>query len=239
MEKQPHHRVVRSYVLREGRLTRAQARALEEHWPAFGIDFSIQPLDLNAHFGRTAPRILDIGSGNGEGVLTLATRFPENDYLAVEVHRPGVGHLLRRAAAENLRNIRVIHHDAVEVLHYQIPDSSLDQVHILFPDPWPKKKHHKRRLVSKAFLSLLHPKLKTHARLYLATDWRQLAEHMMEVCDAFSGLINLAGKGHFAPRPLWRHRTKFEQRGEKLQHPVYDLIYCVNPADNQPRLQEV
>lgn len=226
MEKQPHHRIIRSYVLREGRLTSGQARALEKHWPAFGIDFSKQILDLDACFGRRAPKILDIGSGNGDSVLELARRFPENDYLAVEVHRPGVGNLLRRAAEEGCRNIRVIRHDVVEVLRSQIPDNSLDEVHILFPDPWPKKRHHKRRLVSNRFLRLLHPKLKKHARLYLATDWQDLAEHMLEVCDAFSGLINLAGKGHFSPRPLWRYRTKFEQRGEKLEHPVYDLIYC-------------
>ncbi|MEX2524623.1 MAG: tRNA (guanosine(46)-N7)-methyltransferase TrmB [Gammaproteobacteria bacterium] len=226
MEKQPHHRVIRSYVLREGRLTGGQSRALEQHWPRFGIDFSKQLLDLDARFGRRAAKILDIGSGNGDSVLALARRFPENDYLAVEVHRPGVGNLLRRIAEEHYDNILVIRHDAVEVLRFQIPDNSLDAVHILFPDPWPKKKHHKRRLVSERFLRQLYPKLKNHARLYLATDWRDLAEHMLEVCDAFPGLINLAGTGHFSPRPLWRHRTKFEQRGKKLEHEVYDLIYC-------------
>ncbi len=154
MEKQPHHRIIRSYVLREGRLTGGQARALEEHWPAFGIDFLKQPLDLDDCFGRRAPKVLDIGSGNGDSVLSLAARFPENDYLAMEVHRPGVGNLLRRAAEEDRRNIRIIRHDAVDVLRFRIPDNSLDEVHILFPDPWPKKKHHKRRLVSERFLQL-------------------------------------------------------------------------------------
>jgi tRNA (guanine-N7-)-methyltransferase len=237
VEKQSHRRVIRSYVLREGRLTSGQARALEQHWPAYGIDFSRQPLDLDACFGRRAPRVLDIGSGNGDSTLALAARCPENDYLAVEVHRPGVGNLLRRAARAGLRNVRVIRHDAVEVLQYQIPDNSLDEVHILFPDPWPKKKHHKRRLVSTAFLELLLPKLKNHARLYLATDWPDLAEHMLEVCDAFPGLRNLAGRGRYAPRPLWRYRTRFEQRGEKREHQVYDLIYCIKPLTDRPRLQ--
>ncbi len=234
MDKRPHQREIRSYVLREGRLTPGQARALEQHWPDYGIDFNREPIDLDRCFGRRAPRVLDIGCGNGDSTLTLAARFPENDYLAVEVHRPGIGRLLRRAAGEGIRNIRVIRHDAVEVLRCQLPDNSLDEVHILFPDPWPKKKHHKRRLVSARFLELLLPKMKSHARLYLATDWRELAEYMLEVCDAFPGLMNLAGEGRFAPRPLWRYRTKFEQRGEKLEHAVYDLIYCVNPVSGQP-----
>lgn len=227
METQRPRRKIRSYVLREGRLTRGQARALREHWKDYGIDFSPSTLDLDACFGRRAPRVLDIGCGMGETTLDLAGRHPENDYLAVEVHRPGVGRLIREAAEAGLRNLRVICHDAVEVIRFQIPDRSLDQVYILFPDPWPKKKHHKRRLVTGSFLERLAPKMKTHARLYLATDWPDMAEYMLETCDAFPGLVNLAGRGNYSPRPVWRPLTKFESRGRQRRHQVYDLIYCL------------
>lgn len=226
MPATPQHRTIRSYVLRQGRLTSGQARALEQHWRDYGIDFSGAALDLHACFGRRAPRVLDIGCGMGDTTLELARRHPENDYLAVEVHRPGVGHLIRRAAAEGVYNLRVICHDVLDVLQTGLPERSLDQVYIFFPDPWPKKKHHKRRLVSTAFLARLLPKLKSHARLYLATDWEDLAAHMLQVCDDCDGLINLAGRGHYTPRPLWRPQTRFESRGRRLQHGVYDLAYC-------------
>jgi tRNA (guanine-N7-)-methyltransferase len=221
-----HKRSIRSYVLRQGRLTDGQANALEQFWPKFGIDFSNDPLNLPIIFHRNAPKILDIGTGMGETLIELAGHNLENDYLAIEVHRPGVGSLIRNAAANNLGNIRVINHDVMDVLQHQLMDNSLDQVYIFFSDPWPKKRHHKRRLVSHEFLSLLIPKLKLNARIFLATDWEDLANHMLAVCDQYPGLINIAGKNNFTPRPQWRPPTKFEQRGKKLDHDIWNLCYC-------------
>ncbi len=225
-------RTIRSYVLRQGRMTDAQVKALDELWPVYGIDPAEKTLDLNTLFNRSAPRILDIGSGMGETLIQLAARHRENDYLAVEVHRPGVGKLLDNAHKQKLTNIRVFNHDVMDVLKYQLPERSLDEAYIFFPDPWPKKRHHKRRLVNPDFLSLLLPKLKAHARLFLATDWEDLAEHMRDVCDANTRLINLAGSGHYAPRAAWRPITKFEQRGLKLGHGVWDLCYGAKPGQD-------
>ncbi len=212
-------------MLRQGRLTRAQKLALESHWNTFGIDPDNAPLDLDAAFHRAAPVVLEIGSGMGATTATLARLHPENNYLAVEVHRPGVGALLKLAHDQGLSNIRVIMHDATEVLRRQIPENSLDEVYILFPDPWPKKRHHKRRLVNAAFLDLLLPAMKENARLLLATDAIDLARYLLEVCDTHPGLLNLAGPGNFAPTPAWRGETKFERRGRRLQHEIRDLIY--------------
>ena len=224
-------RTIRSYVLRQGRMTDAQTRALEQHWASYGIDREEKQLDIDLVFQRTAPRILDIGSGMGETLIKFAERHPENDYLSVEVHKPGVGSLIATADMKQLQNIRVFNHDVVEVLQHQLPDKSLDEVYILFPDPWPKKRHHKRRLVNAHFIKLLIPKLKSHARIFLATDWEDLAEHMLAVCDGNNDLRNLAGEGHFAPRPVWRPLTKFENRGIKLGHNVWDLCYGINRQD--------
>lgn len=218
-------RSIRSFVLRQGRITAGQAQALEKYWEKYGIEFSQELLDLDLIFHRSAPRVLEIGSGMGEVSMALAKKHPENDYLAVEVHRPGIGCLIRHAASAELSNIRVICHDAVEVLNQQIPDQSLDEVYIFFPDPWPKKRHHKRRLISPELVTLLCRKLKYHAQLFIATDWQDLAEHMLVVCDSVPGLINLAGQGHYAPRANWRPLTKFEQRGQKLGHRVWDFAY--------------
>jgi len=220
-------RGIKSFVLRQGRLTDAQARALEEFWAIYGIDYSAARMDLDAIFHRTAPLILDIGSGMGETLIKLAQTHPDNDYIAVEVHRPGVGSLIKAAAGLGLKNVRVINHDVIDVLRYQLPDYCLDQVYIFFADPWPKKRHHKRRLVNTAFLNLLKPKLKPHARIFLATDWADLAEHLLGVCDQDPELMNLAGAGHYTPRPQWRPVTKFENRGIKLDHGVWDLCYCL------------
>lgn len=217
---------IRSYVLRQGRLTSGQANALEQHWPRYGIEFSKEKLDLTEVFGRVAPRVLDIGVGTGDTTLEIARAHPENDYLAVEVHRPGIGNLLRRIDEENAGNIRVICHDVFEVLSMQLTDNLFDQVFIFFPDPWPKKKHHKRRLIRTEFLELLLPKIKANGRLCIATDWSGLAEHVIEICDAHPGLVNLAGPGNTVPRPNWRPLTRFEQRGERLEHQVYDFIYA-------------
>jgi len=214
-------------VLRQGRITPAQERAIEQHWQTFGIDYRAQPLDLDLAFGRTAPKILEIGAGMGENTIALARTRRENDYLVLEVHRPGIGRLIRELVTLRLFNVRVICHDAVDVLMHQIGERSLEQILIFFPDPWPKKRHHKRRLIQPEFISLLSSKLQDHGRIFLATDWQDLAEHMLNTCDAAPELINLAGKGRFSPRPKWRSMTKFEQRGQRLQHQVWDLMYAV------------
>ena len=220
-------RGIKSFVLRQGRLTDAQAHALEHLWSVYGVYYSENSINLDTLFLRIAPKILDIGSGMGETLITLAQRHPENDYIAIEVHRPGVGSLIKNAATRGLQNVRVINHDVIDVMKHQLQDCSLDEVYIFFADPWPKKRHHKRRLVNPEFLGLLKPKLKTNARIFLATDWADLAEHMLNVCDQDADLFNVAGAGHYTPRPLWRPVTKFENRGLKLEHGVWDLCYSL------------
>ncbi len=222
----PGKRSVRSYVLRQGRLTKAQADAINSYWADFGVDYRDEALDLDHLFGRDAPRMLEIGSGMGEATLDLAKKNPGSDYLAVEVHRPGIGSLLRGIVALGLSNIRVINHDVVDIVNRQIPEESLTSVYIHFPDPWPKKRHHKRRLIQPRFISRLTALMKTEGQLYLATDSADLAEHMLLVCDAEPGLVNQAGRGNFAPRPQWRPLTKFEQRAVDMDHQVRELIYC-------------
>ena len=234
-EKPPIHHPVRSYVLRQGRITPAQQQAIEQHWQTFGLDYRPETLDLDLAFGRQAPKVLEIGAGSGENAVTLARSRRENDYLVLEVHRPGVGRLIRELAALRLTNVRVICHDAVDVLHHQIGDNSLEQILIFFPDPWPKKRHHKRRLIQPQFVSLLSRKLQDHGRIFMATDWQDLAEHMLNTCDESPDLVNLAGRGRFAPRPKWRPLTKFEQRGQRLQHGVWDLVYGVNRVDREKK----
>ena len=219
-----HARAVRSYVTRAGRLTTAQQRALVEVWPKFGVAFDSQPLDFDALFGRRVPRVMEIGFGNGDHLASLAKAHPQCDYLGVEVHRPGVGRLLLAIEAQGLTNVRIMCHDAVEVLE-QIPLGSLDEVLILFPDPWPKKRHHKRRLIQAPFVALLAGRLKIGGVLRLATDWQAYAEQMLEVLDAASGLTSLAKHERFMPRPAQRAPTRFELRGERLGHAVWDLAY--------------
>lgn len=226
--EQTCYRPVRSYVLRQGRLTAAQAQALDRHWAEYGIDYSPVPLDLHQVYGRSAPKILDIGSGMGAVTISLALEHPENDYLAVEVHRPGVGRLIGQAHSANIRNIRIICHDVMDVLEHQLTVRCLDEVYIFFPDPWPKKRHHKRRLIKPGFITLLATRLKTHARIFIATDWRDMAAQILNICDAEPGLTNLAGRGYYSPRPQWRPMTKFEQRGHDLDHQVWDLDYAVD-----------
>ncbi len=207
-------------------MTRGQSRALEQHWKDYGIDFSRERLDLTQCFGRRAPKILDIGAGMGDAVIQLATRHPENDYLAVEVHRPGVGALIRQAVDKDVQNIRIIKHDVMEVVEYQIAPASLDEVYVFFPDPWYKRRHHKRRLINPPFLQLLLPTLKSHARLYIATDWADMAAHIQGLCDKTPGIANLAGAGKSAPRPGWRPLTRFEARAHRLGHKTWDFIYA-------------
>jgi len=211
------NRPVRSYVLRQGRTTPAQARALEALYPKYGLPYTGEP--LGNPFGRTAPLVLEIGSGMGETTAAIAKVRPEVDFIAIEVHAPGVGSLLNRIAREELANLRVIRHDALEVLERMIDDASLAAIHLFFPDPWPKKRHHKRRLVQPQFAALAARKLAPGGVLHAATDWPDYAEHMSEV---FSGesLFLPVGKG-FVERPP----TKFETRGRRLGHPIRELYY--------------
>ncbi len=225
MTQNEHPRSIRSFVTRSGRITDAQQRALQLLWPRYGIEFQAAPLDLAAVFGRSAARILEIGFGNGENLAALAASHRDLDFLGVEVHRSGVGRVLLAAQQQELTNVRVICHDAVEVLEQQIPLQSLDEVLILFPDPWPKKRHHKRRLVQAPFVELLAARLKPRGRLKLATDWQPYAEHMLEVLTCCARLKNASPAGSFVARPQERAPTRFEKRGERLGHGVWDLCF--------------
>ena len=216
-------RPIRSYVLRQGRVTDAQRRACETLLPRFGVPYSRAPLDLDRVFGRVAPRILEIGSGMGEATARIAAQHPENDYLAIEVHTPGVGSLLNRIVELGLANVRVIQHDAVEVLRDMIAPAAFDGVHVFFPDPWPKKRHHKRRLIQPPIVALLVSRLKAGAYVHVATDWQDYAQQIMEVLSGNPLLVNTADD--FAPRPEHRPLTKFENRGLKLGHQVWDVVF--------------
>jgi tRNA (guanine-N7-)-methyltransferase len=218
-------RSVRSYVLRAGRITEAQQRALDLHWPQFGIEFTAEPLNLDAVFGRSAPRTLEIGFGNGEHLLERAAANPARDFLGVEVHRPGIGHLLLAAHKTDLHNLRVIAHDAVEVLQCQITPGSLDELQLLFPDPWPKARHHKRRIVQPAFAALAASRLRAGGRLHLATDWEPYAQEMLVILCGCEALRNCAERGGFADRGPDRQATRFERRGERLGHAVRELLF--------------
>jgi tRNA (guanine-N7-)-methyltransferase len=221
----PTHRHIRSFVLRAGRMTPAQERALSELWPLYGIEYRGDPLDLEAIFGRRGPRCLEIGFGIGEVIGSLAENHPHIDYLGIEVHRPGVGRLLLHAQQAGLRNLRVICHDAVEVLQAGIPDGALDEMLVFFPDPWHKKRHHKRRLIDSVFVASAAAKLRTGGVLRLATDWQEYAEQMLTVCNANPQLASLSADGTYVARPEFRPPTRFERRGERLGHGVWDLAY--------------
>ncbi len=214
----------RSFVVR-GRKTEAQQRAIDEFWPVWGVEFEGAELDLDAVFGRRAPRVVEIGFGNGENLLTLAERHPERDFLGIEVHGAGVGRVLGTVQERGLTNIRVIRHDAVEVLERGLAAGRVAEVLIFFPDPWPKARHHRRRLVQPDVARLLARALAPDGVLRLATDWEPYAEHMLAVLDAEPALENVAGPGRFVPRPEDRPVTKFERRGERLGHAIFDLEY--------------
>ena len=221
-----HRRPIRSFVMRAGRMTSGQERALEELWPRYGVDYSPSPLALDDLFGRRAPRTLEIGFGNGEHLAQLAAAYPQRDFFGIEVHRPGVGHLLMLAGASNVTNLRVSVHDAVEVLDRQIPPASLDEVLVLFPDPWHKKRHHKRRLIQPAFVELLASRLTAGGVLRLATDWEDYALQMLEVLRGAGALFsNLSPTGDWVARPEERAPTRFEKRGARLGHGVWDLAF--------------
>ncbi len=221
------HRKIRSYVLREGRLTAGQQRAFETLWPQFGIDFTPgQTLDLPGIFGNPNPVILEIGFGNGTSLAEMASQHPEQNYLGIEVHSPGVGRLLLDIEQRTLNNLRVMRHDAVELLEQGIAPASLAGVYLFFPDPWHKKKHHKRRILQPAMVQLLAQAIQPGGIFHAATDWEHYAEQMLEVLnEAHEQFENTAGPGSFAPRPNYRPSTKFEQRGERLGHGVWDLIF--------------
>jgi tRNA (guanine-N7-)-methyltransferase len=218
-------RAIRSFVRRAGRITAAQSRALAEQWGRYGVDFTGDSIDLDALFGRRAPRTVEIGFGDGESLVALAAARPDRDFLGLEVHEPGVGHCLLRAAALDLGNLRVVGHDAVEVLERGIAPETLDEVLVYFPDPWPKSRHHKRRIVQPAFAALVASRLARGGRLRLATDWVPYAEWMREVMEASSDYQSLGGPDGTVPRPAERPVTKFERRGTRLGHEVRDLAY--------------
>jgi len=218
-------REIRSFVLREGRLTPSQERAMHELWPKYGIDYAGHPRDLHAFFGRVAPLVLEIGFGNGDALLHAASSDPARDYIGIEVHAPGVGRALSGIDKAGLRNVRICRHDAIEVLRHEVAPGALDEVRIYFPDPWHKKRHHKRRLVNPENAALITDRLRPGGLLHLATDWQPYAEHMWDVLDATAGLRNRAGPRGAVPRPDWRPLTRFEQRGIGLGHGVSDLFY--------------
>ncbi len=217
------HRHIRSFVLRQGRVSNAQQRAHDTLLPVYGIPYAPQPIDLDMAFGRVAPKILEIGFGMGETTATIAAAHPDNDYLGIEVHTPGVGSLLKELGGQQLTNVRIIQHDAVEVLQNMVAPASFDGAHIFFPDPWPKKRHHKRRLIQPPLVALLAGRLKPGAYLHAATDWQEYAEQILQVFGS-EPLLKNSAEG-YAPRPDYRPQTKFETRGLRLGHGVWDIIF--------------
>lgn len=225
MVDKSHWRHIRSFVRREGRLTTAQQRAIDELGPKYIIQAGGPSLELDSLFGRQAPRYLEIGFGDGKALAEMAAAQPEVDFLGIEVHRPGVGSLLQRVEQQSLTNVRVISADVVEVLNTQLMDSSLDKVFLFFPDPWPKKRHHKRRLLQTDFVELLRCKLKPGGFFHMATDWEDYAMHMLAVMKMAPGFTNTSSDDTFVMRPAYRPLTKFEARGKRLGHGVWDLLY--------------
>ncbi len=222
-------RPLRSFVLRQGRVSGAQQRAYATLLPTYGVPYRAAPLDLDTLFGRSAPKILEIGFGMGEATALLAQRHPENDYLGIEVHTPGVGSLLKRAGELGLGNLRLVQHDALEVLQHMIGPQTLTGCHIFFPDPWPKTRHHKRRLIQPTFAALLASRLRPAGYLHVATDWQHYADQMLTVLSAEPALVNAAAA--FSPRPTSRPQTKFESRGLALGHQVWDLVFTKEGSD--------
>ena len=216
-------RPIRSFVLRQGRISNAQQRAYDTLLPKFGIPYSPQTIDLDRIFGRRAPKVLEIGFGMGETTAAIAAQHPENDYLGIDVHTPGVGSLLKALADRGLANVRIIQHHAVGVLQDMIAPAAFDAVHIFFPDPWPKKRHHKRRLIQAPLVSMLCERMKPGAYIHVATDWQDYAEQVLAVMSAEPQLENTVQD--YAPRPDYRPQTKFEIRGLRLGHGVWDVIF--------------
>ncbi|MGD8588306.1 MAG: tRNA (guanosine(46)-N7)-methyltransferase TrmB [Chromatiales bacterium] len=218
-------RPIRSYVLRQGRMTGGQQRAFSELWPVYGLTPTEVKLDLPGLFGNNHPVTLEIGFGNGEALAQAALNHPDRNYLGVEVHGPGVGHLMLRLAAQESRNVRILQADAMELLRRHLPAGALAEVLLFFPDPWPKQRHHKRRIVQPEFTRLVHRALKSGGLLHMATDWQDYARQMLAVLTVTEGMENLAGPGNYAPRPQSRPLTRFERRGQRLGHGVWDLLF--------------
>jgi len=216
------HREIRSFVRRTGRMTASQEKAIAELWPVYGIEYAETLLNAEQHFGRKADLVLEIGFGNGDTLVSAAAANPDHDFIGVEVHEPGIGHCLIRARQVGVRNLRIIAHDAVEVIANQIPDRALSRVNLLFPDPWPKKRHHKRRIVQPSFLELLARKLRPGGCLYIATDWAGYAEHIDQVIGACEYFALDERREHGGDRPLDRDTTKFERRGLGRGHRIWD-----------------
>ena len=217
------HNVIRSFVLRQGRVSNAQRRAYEDLLPKYGVPYTKGLLNFEMVYGREAPRYLEIGSGMGETTVSIARSHPQNDYLAIEVYTPGVGSLLKQIEEFKLTNLRIVQHDAVEVVNNMFPQEYLDGIHIFFPDPWPKLHHHKRRLIQPEFISLLCKHLKSGGYIHVATDWNNYADQILEVMSNELSLTNTARD--FVQRPEYRPLTKFEQRGLRLGHKVWDLVF--------------
>lgn len=218
-------RRIRSFVRRQGRLTKGQQLALDQYWPEVGVEFQPEPLDLTQLFGRDAPVVLEIGFGMGASLVTMAQNNPQQNFLGIEVHAPGVGACLASAKEANVENLRVMCHDAVEVLEKMIPDNSLRMVQLFFPDPWHKARHNKRRIVQVPFAELVMRKLKLGGVFHMATDWEAYAEHMLDVMSSIDGYKNQSETQDYVPRPETRPLTKFEQRGQRLGHGVWDLMF--------------
>jgi tRNA (guanine-N7-)-methyltransferase len=228
--KVDHPRRIRSFVRRPGRITSGQQRALVQLMPRWGIEYDERVLDLDRGFGREAPRVLEIGFGDGEALLTAAARYPEIDYLGVEVHEPGIGHLLALIERAGVTNIRVIAHDAVDVIATMLPDASFDAVNLFFPDPWPKKRHHKRRIVQPAFIAAMARILKPDGLFHLATDWANYAEQATQLIRSSSLFTPVDAAAASGNSLCFRAPTKFEARGRRLGHDVFDFYFRKSPS---------
>ena len=227
MDIRPEYRKksIRSYVVRTGRMTDAQRNAFDAGWSQYGLKMADGAIDTDAVFGRSGSKVLEIGFGMGDSLLQMAAADPETDFIGIEVHPPGVGTLINEAKAQGIENLRVYLADANDVLDECFAPQSIDRLQLYFPDPWHKKKHNKRRIVQPQFIQQVREKLRPGGVLHMATDWQHYAEQMLETLDEAQGFINTAGSGHYAPRPDYRPITKFEKRGERLGHGVWDLIY--------------
>ncbi|MGI9238983.1 MAG: tRNA (guanosine(46)-N7)-methyltransferase TrmB [Woeseiaceae bacterium] len=226
-----HHRTIRSFVRRTGRLTPSQQRALVELWPSYGIDLDAEKIDFDTLFDRHAPLVLEIGFGNGETLVQQAQNSPDRNFIGIEVHEPGVGHCLLKAHEAAITNLKIIARDAIDVLREQLPSASLQRVNLYFPDPWPKKRHHKRRIVQPEFLALVHDRLTANGALHIATDWANYAEHIDDVLEQSELFKCDDRREHDGDQPLDRPGTKFEKRGQRKGHRIVDWRFLKANSD--------